>query len=769
MFLENLVFVLLVATITYQARSRFRMLLVDSTSSGAEGVPDAPSIAVRNPEGEGDERPKWKGKGKAIVLKIDAESPPNCLDGGEKPVDWTQYDPPEGLRDPAGCTTDIVIQVIQESIDKVKARIIEEAERREAEEEVKKLRQEERLRQENEDAKYAETLNSSLDETRLDASTEALLPDRPAKSKKRRLMNLLRRLKNVEEKGESSAAGAARHKRDVSWTSIEQSTQAAGRRIVTEVLKRTTTNSSGSPSAHDTEVECVSCLDDFNPKEMVKAPCHSYCKPCFLRLISTACQNEQQWPPKCCLNPIPTKTITPNINDELKKTYRDRAAEWGTPVSERMYCNYANCNVWIRPDHINRDRNTARCSAGHWSCIICRGPEHQGNECPQDRDLARTNELAEAEGWKRCYGCHAYVEHREACQHMTCRCGAEFCYVCGARWRTCSCSMEQLGAVKRRAEERRQARRDIEAQEDAELQEALRMIAEFEREEALKAELLQRERERIAEERRAKKIEERIKLEGERRRVLGIKFQELREVFVNLHDIQRVAVLQKHDEEQADLKNKGAASLVEFQTSWDEDHEKLIATANAKIFKKEEELKREYAARVIAERRVEEQYESELKAYWSRSRKENRDERAEAAMKEFKRNMDDKFKSWEKWRDNELETFRWAAKEELAIQEEHKEVEERRLLDNTQATQTQFLRRKAAELRWVDVVIEERDRMLNDMEIDEIEHGEDVDAWFEDDGLDDIDIEIPEMLRQYSQTPMLGLFPSLIWSNSGHS
>ncbi|XDG06907.1 hypothetical protein ABKA04_006522 [Annulohypoxylon sp. FPYF3050] len=648
MFLENLVFVLLVATIAYQARSRFRMLLVDSTSSGAEGVPDAPGIAVQNPEVEGDERPKWKGKGKAIVLKIDAESIPNCLDDDEKPVDWTQYDPPEGLRDPAGCTTDIVIQVIQESIDKVKTRIIQEADRREAEEEVKKLRQEERIRQENEDAKYAETLNSSLDETRLDASTEATSPDRPAKSKKRRLMNLLRRLKNVEEKGESSAAGAARHKRDVSWTSIEQSTQAAGRRIVTEVLKRTTTNSSGSPSAHDTEVECVSCLDDFNPKEMIKAPCHSYCKPCFLRLISTACQNEQQWPPKCCLNPIPYKTINSNINDELRKTYRDRAAEWGTPVSEQ-------------------------------------------------------------------------------------------------------------------------------AQDEAELQEALRLIEEFEREEALKAELLQRERERIAEERRAKKIEERIKLEGERRRILGIKFQELREVFANLHDIQRVAVLQKHDEEQADLKNKGAASLVEFQTSWDEDHEKLVATANAKISEKEEELKREYAARVIAERRVEEKYESELKAYWSRSRKEDREERSEAAMKEFKRKMDDKFKSWEKWRDNELEAFRWAAKEELAIQEEHKEVEERRLLDNTQATQTQFLRRKTAELRWVDVVIEERDRMLNDMEVDEIEHGEDVDAWFEDDGLDDIDIEdidieIPEeMLRQHSQTPMLGMFPSLIWSNSGHS
>ncbi|KAI1451275.1 hypothetical protein F4805DRAFT_471781 [Annulohypoxylon moriforme] len=760
------------------------MLLAESTSSAAEGVSEVPSIAVRNPEGDEEERPKWKGKGKAVMPRTDHESVSNSLPDSEKPVDWTQYDPPEALKDPSGCTTDIVIQVIQDSIDRVKARIVEEAERRAAEEEVKKLRQEERLRQENEDAEYAKNLDSSLDKSleeqgvSLDISADASSPERPTKSRGRRLMNLLRRLNNIGEKGESSTTGATLHKRDISWGSIEQSTQAAKRKIVSEVLKRTTTNSSGDPSVNDTEVECVSCLDDFNPKEMVKAPCHSYCKPCFLRLISTACQNEQQWPPKCCLNNIPKKTIIININDELKKTYRNRAAEWDIPVSERVYCSHAGCNVWIRPDHINRAQSIGRCSAGHWTCIICRGPQHEGNRCPQDRDMMMTDELAEAEGWKRCHGCHAYVEHREACQHMTCRCGAEFCYVCGARWRTCSCSMEQLAAVKRAAEERRQARRDREAsearrtrareaREEAELQEILRMIEEMEREQALKAVLLQQERERIAEERRAKKIEERIKHEGERRRLVGEKFQELRDVFENLHDLQRIDVEHTLSKEHVDLERKGAAALAEFQESWRQDHEKLKATAKAKIYKKEEELKKEYAARVIAEQRIEEKYQTELKAYWSRSRKPDKEERAEAAMKELKRKMDDGFKSWEKWRDNELETYSWSITEELVIQEEHMEVEEKRLVENTREKQNEFERRKAAELRWVDEVIEERDRMLNDMEIDEIENGENIDAWFEDDGLDDGPIEVPGMEMPEEiiwRPPALGIMPSLIWS-----
>jgi hypothetical protein len=31
------------------------------------------------------------------------------------------------------------------------------------------------------------------------------------------------------------------------------------------------------------------------------------------------------------------------------------------------------------------------------------------------------------------------VELKEGCNHMTCRCTAEFCMVCGSKWKTCDC------------------------------------------------------------------------------------------------------------------------------------------------------------------------------------------------------------------------------------------------------------------------------------------------------------------------------------------
>ena len=38
--------------------------------------------------------------------------------------------------------------------------------------------------------------------------------------------------------------------------------------------------------------------------------------------------------------------------------------------------------------------------------------------------------------------------------------------------------------------------------------------------------------------------------------------------------------------------------------------------------------------------------------------------------------------------------------------------------------------RKTAELKWVEIVILERGRMLSEMEMNELENGEDIDAWF---------------------------------------
>ena len=36
--------------------------------------------------------------------------------------------------------------------------------------------------------------------------------------------------------------------------------------------------------------------------------------------------------------------------------------------------------------------------------------------------------------FKRCVKCRMVVERNQGCPHMTCKCGAQFCYNCGAAW-----------------------------------------------------------------------------------------------------------------------------------------------------------------------------------------------------------------------------------------------------------------------------------------------------------------------------------------------
>ena len=73
-------------------------------------------------------------------------------------------------------------------------------------------------------------------------------------------------------------------------------------------------------------------------------------------------------------------------------------------------------------------------------CTTCLQKKHSG-ECAQaatsaDEDLWREN-------WQRCPGCKAVVEKKIACDHMTCRCGAKFCYNCGARGHGCPLSCKR--------------------------------------------------------------------------------------------------------------------------------------------------------------------------------------------------------------------------------------------------------------------------------------------------------------------------------------
>ncbi|TGJ88527.1 hypothetical protein E0Z10_g237 [Xylaria hypoxylon] len=731
------------------------MFIIDQGSSITEELSVTYDLSVQSHEYQEMPGVSLKGKGKAAAGDIHEAASLLEMSSDTFTVDWTQYEPPEGLKYAGDIDSEMVVQIIEQSIERVKARIIEEQEEQEEQEEreereaaaeIERRKQNEAADEESEEIEQPEDIEDPLDKD----STQIDIPDRPLSSNQdasraddarsfstelprrpggRTLLNFFRKFNSGPEHGESSAAGATRLGFLMSSPG-ELISHSARKRFVSDLIGRATsedTSIQGSrkseelEEAEEPQVECVSCLDDFNPKHTVRAPCHNYCVPCFRRLIVSSCHNEQHWPPKCCLNTIPDSIIRANVDELQWLEFREREIEWNRPVADRIYCSQPECSLFIRPENIILADSVARCSDGHFTCIICRNAQHEGEICPQDEDMIRTNELAEAAGWKRCNICQAFVEHAEGCQHMTCRCGAEFCYVCGARWRTCSCTMTHLAVFKQEAESRRAERLEREAWEEAEMQEALRLVEEFEREEELRAHALREKELRLAEERRQRRQEEQIR----QRQEAAARFEELRDVFSELHETQRTVVQQQQDKRARQLRIKGDAVRCRLFDMHDLERETHRAKVDARIAKREDQFRTEYIGRAAEERQIEEQYAAKLQAFWAG--KEGGEKELQAAMMGLKRRMDGWFEAWQKCMDDDLTAYRQSVREEEAIRDELMDEKEQRLESRTREVGLGVAKRKTAELRWLREVFEERGRLLDELETGEIEKIQDID------------------------------------------
>lgn len=220
--------------------------------------------------------------------------------------------------------------------------------------------------------------------------------------------------------------------------------------------------------------KCRACLEDFGAHDVKECPCgDEYCENCLERMFVTALTDESSFPPMCCQQRIPANREWKFVDGDLLDKLDLKTEELSTP--NRLYCARPGCGYWIRPAFIlpnglgicdnsriwDNDNNCYKeCLA--WTCGLCKNIlRHDGSDCPQEDEL---NELAAREGWRKCNSCNRFIELDTGCYHMSksmfterfllpkcharqtlhnannllafiaCRCGAEFCYLCGAAW-----------------------------------------------------------------------------------------------------------------------------------------------------------------------------------------------------------------------------------------------------------------------------------------------------------------------------------------------
>ncbi|KAF3768744.1 hypothetical protein M406DRAFT_337110 [Cryphonectria parasitica EP155] len=218
---------------------------------------------------------------------------------------------------------------------------------------------------------------------------------------------------------------------------------------------------------------CICCRDDFAKQDdLHNLPCgHTYCGSCLRILTSQATTDESKMPPRCCTQAIPGSIIKPLLSREEQQSFLKAVQQFSTPWEARIFCPNANCNVFIPPrsridpkhpfDVICRDCRTR-------VCTMCKMRAHPlGQDCPSDMELDQVLRMGEKSGWRRCYRCRTLVELSHGCTHMTCRCKAQFCYICGAIWDP-SIGCPNLCDGQEELERRRLEEEQREAEEEAE-------------------------------------------------------------------------------------------------------------------------------------------------------------------------------------------------------------------------------------------------------------------------------------------------------------
>ncbi|XP_059625105.1 E3 ubiquitin-protein ligase RSL1-like [Cornus florida] len=213
--------------------------------------------------------------------------------------------------------------------------------------------------------------------------------------------------------------------------------------------------------------ECSICCEEKPPPMMFTFKCnHKFCSDCMKTYVDGKVQSSQvllrcpQLRCKYLITSMECRSFLPvNSYEALERAL----AEANVLNSNKVYCPFPNCSVLLDPREClssrassssQPDNSCVECPVcQQFICIECGVPWHSSMSCEEYQNLPleerdagdiTLHRLAQNKRWMRCQQCRGMIELLHGRYHMTCWCGQEFCYSCGAEYQdgqqTCLCA-----------------------------------------------------------------------------------------------------------------------------------------------------------------------------------------------------------------------------------------------------------------------------------------------------------------------------------------
>ncbi|XP_030523965.1 E3 ubiquitin-protein ligase RSL1 [Rhodamnia argentea] len=197
-------------------------------------------------------------------------------------------------------------------------------------------------------------------------------------------------------------------------------------------------------------VFCPICMEEKSSKEMFRGSCctHSFCMECMGQYVASKIKENEptvtcpDMKCKSILEPHVCRLILPQ---EVLDRWENVLSESLILGSQKFYCPFKDCSVMLVDDGGEVVTMSECPSCRRLFCAQCKVAWHVGMDCKEfqmmkrgarEEDLDKMmTKLAESNRWRRCPNCKFYVDKVDGCQHISCRCGHQFCYGCGGSWR----------------------------------------------------------------------------------------------------------------------------------------------------------------------------------------------------------------------------------------------------------------------------------------------------------------------------------------------